>query len=104
MKKAPRRPSLSEKAREIRNIAKDSANVFFTAHAEQEMKIDHLTTGDAIQALRVCRVTEAQPSGRYKTEGRTATGEAVALVVQILTLEREGKGLRVITVWRIRAQ
>jgi hypothetical protein len=104
MKKAPRGPSLSEIAREIRNIAKDSANVFFTAHAEQEMKNDHLTTADALQALRSCRATEIQPWERYKTEGRTTTGEAVALVVQILTLEREGKKLRVITVWRIKAQ
>ena len=102
MKKATRPPSLSELAREIKNIAKDSANVFFTAHAENEMKIDRLTTADVLQALRGCRVTEMEPSGRYKTEGRTAMGEVVVVVVQILTLERHGKGLRVITVWRIR--
>ena len=66
------------------------------------MKNDQLTAADVFQALRGCRVTEVQPSGRYKSEGRTATGEAVAAVVQILTLERNGKGLRVITVWRIK--
>ncbi len=103
MKKAARLPSLSQIAREIRNIARDSANVFFTTHAENEMKIDRLTTADVLQALRGCRVIEMEPSGRYKTEGRKAKGEAVAVVVQILTLERHGKGLRVITVWRIKA-
>ncbi len=66
------------------------------------MKIDRLTTADVLQALRGCRVTEIEPSGKYKTEGRTVMGEAVVVVVQILTLERHGKGLRVITVWRIR--
>ena len=102
MKKRPRRQSLSEVAGEIRNIARDSARVFFTAHAENEMKNDQLTATDVLQALRGCRVTEVQPSGRYKSEGRTATGEAIAVVVQILTLERDGKTLRVITVWRIK--
>jgi hypothetical protein len=102
MKKRPRRQSLSEIAGGIRNIAKDSASVFFTTHAENEMKNDQLTTADVLQALRVCRVTEVQPSGRYKNEGRTATGETVAAVVQILTLEKNRKGLRVITVWRIK--
>jgi hypothetical protein len=104
MKKGPRRSSLSEIAREIRNIAKDSARVFFTAHAENEMKVDRLTSADVLQALRGCRVTEIEPSGRYKSEGRTAVGEAVALVVQILTLQSDGKMLRVITVWRIKPQ
>lgn len=61
------------------------ANVFFTAHAENEIKIDRLTTADVLQALRGCRVIEMEPSARYKTEGRTAMGEAVAVVVQILT-------------------
>jgi hypothetical protein len=102
VKKATRLPSLNEIAREIKNIARDSANVFFTAHAENEMKIDRLTTADVLQALCGCRVIEMEPSTRYKTEGRTATGEAVAVVVQILTLQRHGKGLRVITVWRIK--
>lgn len=90
MKKRPRRQSLSEIAGEIRNIARDSARVFFTAHAENEMKNDQLTATDVLQALCGCRVTEAEPSGRYKSEGRTATGEAVAAVVQMLTLERHG--------------
>jgi hypothetical protein len=104
MKKSPRRQSLSEIAGEIRNIARDSAQVFFTTHAENEMKNDQLTATDVLQALRGCRVTEVQPSERYKSEGRTATGEVVAAVVQILTFERNGKGLRVITVWRIKPQ
>jgi hypothetical protein len=101
VKKRTRLPSLSEIAREIRNIAKDSANVFFTAHAENETKMDRLTTADVLQALRGCRVSEIEPSERYKTEGRTAMGVAVAVVVQILTVEGGGR-LRVITVWRIK--
>jgi len=68
------------------------------------MKNDQLTATDVLQALRGCRVTDVQPAGRYKSEGRTATGAAVAAVVQILTLERNGKALRVITVWRIKPQ
>jgi DNA-binding LytR/AlgR family response regulator len=104
MKKRPRRQSLSEIAGKIRNIAKDSASVFFTAHSENEMKNDQLTAPDVLQALRSCRVIEVQPAERYKSEGRTATGEAVAAVVQILTLETSGKGLRVITVWRIKSR
>src|SRR5258708_2860711 len=104
MKRGTRRPFMGEIARGIKKGAQDSANVFFTAHAENEMKIDRLTTADVLQALRGCRVTEIEPSGRYKTEGRTAMGEAVALVVQILTLETDRKGLRIITVWRIKPQ
>jgi DNA-binding LytR/AlgR family response regulator len=92
MKKRPRRQSLSEVAGEIRNIAKDSAKVFFTAHAENEMKNDQVTATDVLQALRGCRVIEMQPAERYRSEGRTATGEAVAAVVQILTLERTARG------------
>jgi Domain of unknown function (DUF4258) len=102
MKKRPLRQSLGEVAGEIRSIAKDSARVFFTAHAENEMKSDQLTIADVLQALRGCRVTEVQPAGRYKSEGRTATGEVVTAVVQILTRGRNRKGLRVITVWRIK--
>lgn len=60
---------MSQIAKEIRAIVKDSANVFFTAHAEQEMNADRLTVLDVLQALRSCRVTEIEPSGRYKTEG-----------------------------------
>jgi hypothetical protein len=104
MKKRPRRQSLSEIAGEIRNIARDSARVFFTANTENEMKNDQLTATDVVQALCGCRVTEVQPSERYKREGRTATGEVVAAIVQFLTFERNGKGLRVITVWRIKPQ
>ncbi len=95
------RLSVSQIAREIKEIAKDSAKVFFTAHAEQEMKADRLSAADVLQTLRTCRVTEIEPSGRYKTEGRTAAGVAVAAVVQIATVEKEGKRLLVITVWRI---
>jgi hypothetical protein len=51
MKKRPRRQSLSEIAGEIRNIAKDSARVFFAAHAENEMKSDQLMTADVLQIL-----------------------------------------------------
>lgn len=104
MKKALGRPSASQIAREIREVAKDSANVFFTVHAEDEMKVDRLPVADVLQVLRGCRVIEIEPSGRYKTEGRTAIGEAVAAIVQILVLERDGKGLRVITVWRINSR
>ena len=104
MKRRSQHQSLGEIAGEIRNIAKDSARVFFTGHTENEMKSDQLTTADVLQVLRGCRVIEVEPSGRYKSEGRTAMGEAIAVVVQILTLERNGKGLRVITVWRIKPQ
>jgi hypothetical protein len=92
MKKKPRRLSLSEIAGEIRKVAGDSARVFFTAHAENEMKNDRLTATDILQALRGCRVTEVQPAERYKSEGHTATGEAIAAVVQILLWRGTAKG------------
>lgn len=101
MKKMPRQPSVIEVARQIRAAAANAGNVFFTAHAEGEMIADRLAASDVIQALRACRVTEVQPSGRYKTEGRTGTGDTIAVVVQIVELELDDRRLRVITVWRI---
>jgi DNA-binding LytR/AlgR family response regulator len=100
MKRAPpRHPSPSQLAKQVRDAAKDPANVFFTAHAEQEMQADSLTALEVLQALRGCVVTEVQPAERLKAEGRTATGQRVACVIQLL--EVKSSRLRVITVWRI---
>ncbi len=68
MKKASaRRLSVSQLSKQVRDAARDPANVFFTSHAEQEMQADRLTALEVLQALRGCVVTEVHPGERLKT-------------------------------------
>jgi hypothetical protein len=72
--------------------------IYFTIHAEQELKNDGLTTADAINVLKTgaSRITD---EGELHRKGSYTYRLATGNITIVVAFEPTGEGLNVITGW-----
>jgi hypothetical protein len=92
--------SFGQIAAEIRSLVA-SNRVEFTRHAIEEMAKDGLRIANVLHVLLQGRVVEIQGAAKYKLEGVLPNGDFVSVIAAIQEIEREGKRVLVITVWKV---
>jgi len=81
--------------RHVRELAKDSSNVYFLRHAEKVLKKRRITHHQAVMCLRLGKIVEGpyidNGSGnwRFRME-RLCCGEEVTLAVELENTEENG--------------
>lgn len=94
-----------QSARKVFNeLARDSANVFFTTHAEKRMRQRKITRTEVLRCLRAGHITEG-PSlsikGNWEVRMQVASaGAPISTVAALEYDETTGNYLVVITVFR----
>lgn len=103
-------PLFFEAASQLRALARDRATVWsfgchvgpngFT-HAQNEMEEDGIDFADAVYVLTHCKITKGESEGadrRYRAEGTTIDGVAVAFIV---SFDTEEKWIEIVTAFRV---
>ena len=89
--------------RQFNELARDSANVFFTTHAEKRMRQRNITRTEVLRCLRAGHIVEG-PSlslkGNWEVKMQVASaGARISTVAALEYDETSGKYLVVITVF-----
>jgi hypothetical protein len=65
------------------------------------MAKDGLRIANVLHVLLHGRVVEIQGAAKYKLEGMLPNGDFVCVIAAVQEIEREGKRVLVITVWKV---